>query len=83
MRAHRFPFRQVAAYALILLALPAPAQVADRFVYLPVNWMSDRTSELPVEWITVDDGLPQGMVRVVSADAYATGAVYLHVLIEG
>lgn len=27
-----------------------------------------RTSELPVEWITVDDGLPQGMVRAILQD---------------
>ncbi len=39
-----------------LSAVPSTAQVAVR------------TTSLPVEWITVDDGLPQGMVRAILQD---------------
>ena len=56
MRVHHPSLRRIAAGALILIAIGASAQTAQR------------TSELPVEWITVDDGLPQGMVRAIVQD---------------
>ncbi|MBP6392515.1 MAG: hypothetical protein KA175_04155 [Flavobacteriales bacterium] len=52
MRAYRLPF----ALLVACIAVSAPGQVADR------------ASALPVEWITVDDGLPQGMVRAILQD---------------
>ncbi|MBK6776738.1 MAG: hypothetical protein IPG74_13185 [Flavobacteriales bacterium] len=52
MRAYRLPF----ALLVACIAVSAPGQVADR------------ATELPVEWITVDDGLPQGMVRAILQD---------------
>jgi signal transduction histidine kinase/ligand-binding sensor domain-containing protein len=52
----RLPFPCIVACVAFLHAAEAHAQV------------SERTSELPVEWITVDDGLPQGMVRAILQD---------------
>jgi signal transduction histidine kinase/ligand-binding sensor domain-containing protein len=55
MRASPLP-NTLAALIMGLSVVPSAAQEAVR------------TSELPVEWITVDDGLPQGMVRAILQD---------------
>ncbi len=56
MCSHHPSFGRILAGLSIALTIGASAQMAER------------VSELPVEWITVDDGLPQGMVRAILQD---------------